>query len=118
LSLTDDGAFCIALSQSNSWEYPLFSLYSGRRHWRVYDLLSPSLKLDSTLGWIPTIPTFPFSMKPEKAPLGPEDLMAILRDNYDGTQYDLSKGIKGGPFSSPLQFDPGHYNGITGGWER
>mmetsp|Transcript_30199 Transcript_30199/g.85306 ORF Transcript_30199/g.85306 Transcript_30199/m.85306 type:complete len:618 (+) Transcript_30199:584-2437(+) len=113
--------YAMDTSCSNTeWEFPLNALYAGRRMWRVYDLLSPSANLDSTLGWIPKLPTYPFSMEPERKGLLPSDLMVILRDNYEGTPYDLAAGIKGGPFSSPLQYDPGHdpHYPALGGWER
>eukprot|EP00191_Tetraselmis_sp_GSL018_P004446 CAMPEP_0177621152 /NCGR_PEP_ID=MMETSP0419_2-20121207/27403_1 /TAXON_ID=582737 /ORGANISM="Tetraselmis sp., Strain GSL018" /LENGTH=739 /DNA_ID=CAMNT_0019120991 /DNA_START=548 /DNA_END=2765 /DNA_ORIENTATION=- len=105
---------------NNDWEFNLNALYSGRRHWRVFDLLAPSLELDSTLGHMSRFPTYPVSVEPDRKDLTPSDIMAILRDTYEGTAYDLSAGIKGGPFSAPLQFDPSHYANldIKGGWER
>jgi len=109
-----------AACNNNDWEFPKNAMYSGRRMWRVFDLIAPSLGLDLSLGWIPKLPTYPFSVKPD-SPITQQDVIAIIRDTYEGTQFDLSTGIKGGPFSSPLQYDqPVHPRPVDlqGGWER
>jgi len=78
------------------------SQYSTRRAWRVLSLAAPSLNLPSQVPW--TGDGLPFSVKAER-PLGVEDIMAMNRDLYQGTQYDLTKGIAGGPFGDPARFD-------------
>ena len=105
--------------QKLAYEFPTNALYSGRRIWRAMDLMAPSLQLDHKLGWIPYMKTYPFSIVPDNK-LTAADLMAVLRDTYEGSQFDISIGTKGGPFSSPLQYDPPHYDNYTihGGWER
>ena len=65
-----------------------------RRVWRVFDLVAPSLDLN------PWIWHYPFSVKPEKL-LTAQDIMAINRDTYQGTEFDLSQGLQGGPFGNP-----------------
>ena len=47
-------------------ESALVPLYVGRRIWRIFDLLAPSKKLDSRLGYVPAIPTYPFGITPDK----------------------------------------------------
>ena len=42
---------------------PDYNLYSGRRTWRVFDKLAPSLNLDPTLGQIAYKKTYPVSVK-------------------------------------------------------
>ena len=88
------------------------SYYSYRREWRVYDLLAPSQNFshyDRDL---------PFSVKPDKS-VSYEDLMRIHRDSYEGTEFDLTRGLAAGPFGSPNRWStqvraPGGYVG----WER
>ena len=42
---------------------PDYNLYAGRRTWRVFDKLAPSLHLDPTLGQIASKKTYPVSVK-------------------------------------------------------
>jgi len=92
------------------------ALYTGRRLWRIFDVFAPSLELDSRLGFIPSKPTYPFSVKPDDLIEVPE-LMAIMRDYYNDTEYDMTKGLAAGPFGTPVRYGGPTYN-ITGGWER
>lgn len=112
----EKGAFDFTASFGYTGEGPLYPLYTGRRVWRVFDLVAPSLKLDSTLGLLAKIPTYPFSVKPDKL-VDEVMMMSILKDYYQGTQYDASKGLGAGPFGSPVRYD-GPSKNVTGGWER
>jgi dipeptidase len=62
------------------------SLYSRRREWRVLSLLAPGSKLN------PESENYPFSVKPEKK-VTVRDLVAIFRDAYDGTEYDMTRTL-------------------------
>lgn len=68
--------------------------YNIRREWRVFDILAPSLELD------PWDTNVPFSVKPDKK-VSPRDLMRIHRDYYEGTEFDMTKGLAAGAFGSP-----------------
>jgi len=69
---------------------------SRARMWRFYDLVAPSKKFS------PDIPNmeFPVSIKPEKK-LSVYDVMTMLRDKFEGTEYYPARGLQGGPFSNP-----------------
>eukprot|EP00873_Tetraselmis_striata_P044789 jgi/Tetstr1/465053/TSEL_009781.t1 len=102
-------------------EYPFYPLYVGRRIWRVLSLFAPSLSLDPRLGYIPEQKTYPVSVRADRqGEVTVEDVMTVLRDHYQGTEFDTSKGAKAGPFGNPTQYDPNQYTaaGIPGGWER
>ncbi len=76
------------------------SLYSRRREWRVLSLLAPSLKLN------PESENYPFSVKPDKK-VSVADVLAIFRDTYGGTEYDLTRTLtavnrKGETVKSPV----------------
>ena len=81
---------------------PIDPLYGGRRMWRIYDWFAPSLKLDSTLGCWPDTPTYPFSIKPD-APVTLTSVMDLMKDHYEGTEYDMTKGLGAGPFNAPIR---------------
>ena len=90
-----------------------------RREWRVFSLLAPGLKLNGNSN------VFPFSIKPEK-PLGPETIMRLFRDTYEGTDYDVCRDLKvenndGKSVISPLAnpfmpYEMNHLLRINGGW--
>ncbi|KDO20635.1 hypothetical protein SPRG_12992 [Saprolegnia parasitica CBS 223.65] len=77
-------------------------LYGGRRLWRIYDLVAPSLQLDATLGFHARVPTYPFSVVPDTP----------------GTPFDLTKGVAAGPFGDPVRYATAKGNLTSGNWER
>lgn len=99
--------------------------YSLRRVWRAMSLAAPSAGLPA---WVESGVTraYPFSIKPD-AKLSLEDLKRIHRDHYEGTEFDLTKGVAAGPFGSPERYlgpyDPHGDVGdpkaeLKGAWER
>ena len=48
---------------------------------------------------------FPLWIKPDK-PLTVEDLIADMRDHFEGTPMDMTKDVGSGPFNSPYRFRP------------
>ncbi|KAI9909562.1 hypothetical protein PsorP6_015310 [Peronosclerospora sorghi] len=91
-------------------------LSTGRRIWRVFDVLAPSQALDARVGSFAAYPTYPFSIAPDE-PVATEAMMELLRDYYQGTRYDLTKGLTAGPFGAPVRWS-GSSRGVVGGWER
>lgn len=107
--------------------------YSLRRVWRVLDLVNPDLGLnpwvtrgfdDPADGGYAT--DYPFSVAPAR-PLGVADVLALYRDHYEGTEFDLTQGVAAGPYGDPHRF-VGPYDAqqndvsstmqLTGAWER
>eukprot|EP00607_Mallomonas_marina_P009286 CAMPEP_0182418534 /NCGR_PEP_ID=MMETSP1167-20130531/2939_1 /TAXON_ID=2988 /ORGANISM="Mallomonas Sp, Strain CCMP3275" /LENGTH=659 /DNA_ID=CAMNT_0024592781 /DNA_START=89 /DNA_END=2068 /DNA_ORIENTATION=- len=84
--------------------------YSHRRRWRVMKLVAPSLDLPSDTDTYAT--NYPFSVKAER-PISAADLMDIQRDHYEGTPYDMTKGLASGPFGDPNRFDPAPTGNMT-----
>jgi len=92
--------------------------YSGRRMWRALSLFAPSLGLNANYDSILAEPPYPWAVTPDKK-MGPRDLIAIHRDWYEGTPYDMRGGLAAGPFGSPNRFDPGAgEEQVSGSWER
>ena len=85
-----------------------------RRVWRVFTLAAPSL-LPLLSGYTNGFATFgygtnlsmpyPFSV-PVDAPLSVQDVMNINRDQYEGSEFDMTKGTDSGPFGDPMRFAP------------
>jgi dipeptidase len=85
--------------------------YTDRRIWRVYSLLQPSQQ------WDPNAAYYPFGIVPD-AKIGVPDVLALLRDYYQGTDFDLTNGIAAGPFGNPYRYDTGGETNLTGQFER
>lgn len=99
--------------------------YSLRRVWRVLSLVAPSRGFSP---WVEDGFTrdYPFSVRPDRK-LTVRDVMALHRDHYEGTPFDLTRGVAAGPFGYPDRFY-GPYDGagdvgdpkrhLEGAWER
>jgi len=99
--------------------------YSLRRVWRAMDRVNPDLGLSP---WVRDTYTrdYPFSIQP-RTKLLPTDVFSLYRDHYEGTQFDLTKGVAAGPYGDPHRF-VGSYDGnqnnvdaekkFYGAWER
>lgn len=83
--------------------HPYFCL---RRVWRAFDLVAPSKNFSSKLTSYYD-KTYPFSVKPDN-PITREKLMQMHRDFYQGTEFDLTKGVVAGPFGNPLRYGKSH----------
>ncbi|MFH1296106.1 MAG: C69 family dipeptidase [Bacteroidota bacterium] len=99
--------------------------YSLRRVWRVLDRVNPDLGLSP---WAEDGYTFdyPFSVRP-KEKVAINDIFSLYRDHYEGTEFDLTKGVAAGPYGDPHRFVgpyDGNQNDVTqdkkllGAWER
>ncbi|MEE8637584.1 MAG: C69 family dipeptidase, partial [Candidatus Margulisiibacteriota bacterium] len=100
--------------------------YSLRRVWRIFDRVKPSAKFSP---WVKDGFTkdYPFSVKPDKK-LSVRDVFSLYRDQYEGTQFDMTRGMAAGPFGTPERYF-GPYDGsspdvaspgrkMIGAWER
>lgn len=63
------------------------SVYNSLREWRALSLAAPSLGLEPTNN--PTKGHYPFSVKPDQ-PLTVGRLMGMMRDGYEGSEFDLT----------------------------
>lgn len=99
----DDGALDWAsVYGDGEFHHPYYSL---RRVWRAQSLVAPSLDLPA---WVdgPFTREYPFVVTPDQK-LTPQDIMAVHRDNYEGTEFDLTQGLAAGPFGNPHRFEGG-----------
>jgi len=99
--------------------------YSLRRVWRLLSMVAPSRQFSP---WVEDGYTrdYPFSIQPDQK-LSVRDVMMLYRDHYEGTEFDLTKGIAAGPFGNPNRYY-GPYDGqgdvgnpdrkLDGAWER
>ncbi|CAK4076154.1 unnamed protein product [Aphanomyces euteiches] len=89
-------------------------LYTDGRTWRIYSTLAPSANVSATFGYMDAFPDYPFSVRVDQ-PVSLDDITKLLRDQYQGTQYDLTQGLAAGPFGNPLRYS-GFTPGVHGAW--
>jgi dipeptidase len=80
--------------------------YTETRVWSIFRRAAPSLALspDYNRGRKGAKP-YPLCIKADKK-LRVQDVMALMRDHYEGTPMDMTQGIDAGPFGSPLRARP------------
>ncbi|TET65535.1 MAG: hypothetical protein E3J56_15545 [Candidatus Aminicenantes bacterium] len=90
------------------------------RVWSMFRRSAPSQNFspDFQRGVKGTKP-YPLWIKPDKK-LSLQDVMAIMRDHYEGTEFDMTKGLDAGPFSSPNRWRnlTWEVDGVKYSWER
>lgn len=92
--------------------------YSGRRMWRAFDLMAPSLALPANYSDLKYDAVYPFSVKPDKK-MTLNDVFNIFRDYLEGTAFDMTKGLAAGAFGSPDRWAGGEgERSVKGNWER
>lgn len=74
------------------------------RVWSVYRRVAPSQNFsDDYFRNVPGAEDYPLFVKPDEK-LSTGDVMALMRDHYEGTPYDQTQGVAAGPFGSPYRF--------------
>ncbi|GAB4380594.1 MAG: C69 family dipeptidase [Calditrichia bacterium] len=76
------------------------------RVWSMFNRAAPSQKLsmDYVKG-VKGAEPLPLWIKPDKK-LSVRDVMELMRDHFEGTEFDLSRGVGAGPFALPYRWRP------------
>ncbi|MDP2876197.1 MAG: C69 family dipeptidase [Holophaga sp.] len=76
------------------------------RVWSVFRRAAPSLKLpiDFVKG-DPTATPLPIWIKPDQK-LETRDLMELMRDHFEGTEFDMTQDVGAGPYQLPYRWRP------------
>lgn len=73
------------------------------RIWSIFRRAAPALDLSPDFHrGVPGAQPYPLFVR-VGAKLAVRDVMALMRDHYEGTPYDMTKGVDAGPFQSPLR---------------
>ncbi len=94
--------------------------YASTRVWSVFRRAAPSLHLPPDYHRaVPGAKPYPLWIKPDHK-LRVADVMALMRDHYEGTPYDMTKGIDAGPFGMADRWRPIQWkiDGVEYAWER
>ncbi|RXQ91586.1 hypothetical protein EO244_12315 [Ancylomarina salipaludis] len=94
--------------------------YCESRVWSLFNRCAPSLKLSTDYHrGVEGADRYPLWIKPDSK-LNVEAVSYLIRDHYEGTDFDMTKGIEAGPFGSPNRCRPLvlDVDGKTAVWER
>jgi len=94
--------------------------YTATRVWSIFRRAAPSMRFSSDFHrGMPGAHPYPLWIKPDHK-ISLADLMALMRDHYEGTPFDMTKGIDAGPFGSPNRWRPMTFeiDGRQYSWER
>ena len=92
------------------------------RVWSLYRRSSPSLNLKPDyFRAVKGAEKYPLYIKPDKL-LSLTDITNLMRDHFQGTEFDMTKGVAAGPFGNPYRWKPLYFK-IEGdttpyAWER
>lgn len=95
-------------------------LYTATRVWSIFRRAAPSQEFSpeyhrAALGAEP----YPLWIKPDKK-LSVADVIALMRDHYEGTPFDMTKGVDAGPYGTPNRWRPMTWtvDDVEYSWER
>ena len=93
------------------------------RVWSIFRRAAPSQNFSSDY-WrgVKTAEPYPLFIKPDKK-LSVKDVMSLMRDHFEGTDFDMTKGLMAGPFNCPYRWKNLYFKApgdtVTAyGWER
>ncbi len=80
--------------------------YTESRVWSIYNRAAPSLKLSSDYNrGKQNADRYPLFITPD-VKLNLQDVFSLVRDHYEGTELDMTKGLQAGPFGNPNRIRP------------
>jgi dipeptidase len=94
--------------------------YADTRVWSIFCRAAPSKKFPPDYHRaVEGAEPYPLWIKPDKK-LSLTDVFALMRNHYEGTDYDMTKGIDAGPYGTPNRWRPMHWmvDSVEYTWER
>ena len=94
--------------------------YGAMRVWSIFRRAAPSQNFSPDYHRaVEGASPYPLWIKPDKK-LSLGDVMALMRDHYEGTDYDMTKGIDAGPYGTPYRWRPIEWevDSLKYVWER
>jgi dipeptidase len=94
--------------------------YADARVWSIFRRAAPSQNISPDYHRaVADAEPYPLWIKPDKK-LSLADVFALMRDHYEGTDYDMTEGIDAGPYGTPNRWRPMTWtvDSIEYVWER
>ena len=80
--------------------------YTATRVWSLFRRAAPSLELDPAYHrGVESAEPYPLFIRPDSK-LTLADIFGLMRDHYEGTDYDMTQGVDAGPFGYPVRYRP------------
>ncbi|MGQ9819179.1 MAG: dipeptidase [Candidatus Kapaibacteriales bacterium] len=99
-----DGPFSFA--DAYDPDTPSSLLFCEGRVWSIFRRSAPSQNFsDDYWRAVKGAKPYPLWIKPDKK-LSVRDVISLMRDHFDGTDYDQKKGLAAGPFGCPVRWKP------------
>jgi dipeptidase len=97
-----DGKF--SFQKAYSPAEPGALLFCEGRVWSLFRRAAPSLNLSADY-WraVEGAEPYPLYIKPDKQ-LSVQDVISLMRDHFEGTEFDMTKGFAAGPFGNPYRW--------------
>ena len=113
-----DGTFSFSKAYNPPTEEQI--RYSSRRIWSIFRRISPSMNISSKYSNGNTnLKPYELYIKPDSK-LNVRDVIALHRDHYENTKFDMTKDLVSGPFEAPDRWRPMKWKsgGKLYAWER
>jgi dipeptidase len=94
--------------------------YADGRVWSFLRRAAPSQSLSPDyFRGVEGAEPYPLWIKPDEK-LSMADVFALMRDHFEGTDFDMTNGVDAGPHGTPNRWRPIHWtiDGVEYGWER
>jgi dipeptidase len=94
--------------------------YADTRVWSIYRRVAPSGNFSSDYHRaVEGAEPYPLWIKPDEK-LSLSDIFALMRDHYENTEFDMTKGIDAGPYGTPNRWRPMTWviDDVEYAWER
>ncbi|MCK4657196.1 MAG: C69 family dipeptidase [candidate division Zixibacteria bacterium] len=94
--------------------------YADARVWSIFRRAAPSQNISPDYHRAAAdAEPYPLWVKPDRK-LSLDDVFALMRDHYEGTDYDMTKGVDAGPYGTPNRWRPMTWtvDSIEYVWER
>ncbi len=94
--------------------------YTATRVWSLFRRCAPSRDwpVEYNRG-VEGAEPYPLWIEPDRK-LSVEDVFSLMRDHYEGTPFDMTRGVDAGPFGCPVRVQPMGWelDGVRYTWER
>ena len=94
--------------------------YADTRVWSIFRRAAPSMNLSPDYHRaVEGAKSYPLWIKPDRK-LSLSDIISLMRDHYEGTDFDMTKGIDAGPYGAPNRWRPITWmvDSVEYAWER
>jgi len=94
--------------------------YADTRVWSIFRRAAPSKNFTPDYHRaVEDAEPYPLWIKPDNK-LSLQDVFNLMRDHYEGTAYDMTKGVDAGPYGCPNRWRPMYFtvDSVEYAWER